>query len=322
MRGVPSSILGLLSGTRWLPSRTGRQAGRTVGGVGEVTIPNQFELMWPTLEALRKLGGSGKIDEIVEAVIAAEGFTEEQQEVRRRPGDRMSMIEYRLAWARNGLKQVGAVENSSRGVWAITDLGRSLDRDEALTRVKAWRADYSRRYQEKRRQSQVEGDLGDEDIAVEEMAWQQVLLEQLLRMAPDAFERLAQRLLREAGFRNVEVLGRSGDGGIDGVGVYQLSLVSFPVYFQCKRWANQVGAKEVRDFRGAMVGRGEKGLLITTATFSPAARDEATRDGAPPVDLISGEDLCDLLKEYRLGVTTTVRTIEDVDVNQEFFEQL
>jgi len=282
--------------------------------------------MWPTLEALRNLGGSGRIDEIVEAVIAGERFTEEQQEVRRRPGDRMSMIEYRLAWARNGLKQIGAVENSARGVWAITDLGRSLERDEVLARAKAWRAEYSRRYHEERRQNVVDvddlDDATDEDVAVEEKEWEQVLLEQLLKMAPDAFERLAQRLLREAGFRNVEVLGRSGDGGIDGVGVYRLSLVSFPVYFQCKRWANQVPAKEVRDFRGAMAGRGEKGLLITTATFSPAARDEATRDGAPPVDLINGEDLCDLLKEHGLGVTTTIRTIEDVDVSAEFFQQL
>jgi restriction system protein len=294
--------------------------------VTEVLIPNQFELMWPTLEALSNLGGSGRIDEIVEAVIAGESFTEEQQEVRRRPGDRMSMIEYRLAWARNGLKQIGAVENSARGVWAITDLGRSLERDEVLAQVKAWRAEYSRRYHEERRQNVVDvddlDDATDEDVGVEEKEWEQVLLEQLLKMAPDAFERLAQRLLREAGFRNVEVLGRSGDGGIDGVGVYRLSLVSFPVYFQCKRWANQVPAKEVRDFRGAMAGRGEKGLLITTATFSPAARDEATRDGAPPVDLINGEDLCDLLKEHGLGVTTTIRTIEDVDVSAEFFQQL
>jgi restriction system protein len=98
-----------------------------------------------------------------------------------------------------------------------------------------------------------------------------------MQLAPDAFERLAQRLLREAGFRNVQVLGKTRDGGIDGVGVYRVSLVSFPVYFQCKRYTNQVGAGAVRDFRGAMSGRGEKGLLITTATFSPAARDEARR---------------------------------------------
>ena len=288
--------------------------------MGEVAIPNQFELMWPTLQALKRLGGSGRIDEIVESVIDTEGFTEEQQEVRRRPADRMSRIEYYLAWARNGLKNIGAIENSARGVWAITDLGRSLDEEETLERVRAWRAEYNRRYHEQRRQVPSEEAL-DEPVEVEP-DWKDVLLERLMKMPPDAFERLAQRLLREAGFRNVEVLGKSGDGGIDGVGVYRLSLVSFPVYFQCKRWANQVPAAAARDFRGAMSGQGEKGLLITTATFTPAAREEATRDGAPPVDLISGEDLCDLLKEHELGVITTTRTIEDVQVVADFFDEL
>jgi restriction system protein len=290
--------------------------------VADVAIPNQFELMWPTLQALKQLGGSGRIEEIVEAVIEAESFTEEQQEVRRKPGDRMSRIEYYLAWARNGLKNIGAIENSARGVWAITDLGRGLDEEETVERVKAWRADYNRRYHEQRRQVVPDDDDIDQVEPDGERDWKDVLLERLMKMAPVAFERLAQRLLREAGFRNVEVLGKSGDGGIDGVGVYRLSLVSFPVYFQCKRWANQVGAGAVRDFRGAMSGRGEKGLLITTATFSPAARDEATRDGAPPVDLISGEDLCDLLKDHELGVVTTTRTIEDVRVIEDFFDDV
>jgi restriction system protein len=233
----------------------------------------------------------------------------------------MSRIEYYLAWARNGLKNIGAIENSARGVWAITDLGRGLGEAEAIDRVKAWRAEYSRRYHEARRQAPAEDELDEVEPDVER-EWKDVLIERLMKMPPDAFERLAQRLLREAGFRNVEVLGKSGDGGIDGVGVYRLSLVSFPVYFQCKRWANQVTAGAVRDFRGAMSGRGEKGLLITTATFSPAAREEATRDGAPPVDLISGEDLCDLLKEHELGVVTTTRTIEDIRVIEDFFDEL
>ena len=136
--------------------------------------------------------------------------------------------------------------------------------------------------------------------------WQTTLLQRLLEMSPAAFERLTQRLLREAGFREVEVLGRSGDGGLDGVGVYRLSLVSFPIYFQCKRYSGSVPSSAVRDFRGAMAGRGEKGLLVTTGTFTRGARDEASRDGAPPVQLIDGEDLCDLLQEYRLGVATRV----------------
>ena len=143
----------------------------------------------------------------------------------------------------------------------------------------------------------------------------------LLEMSADAFERLAQRLLREAGFRDVEVLGRSGDGGLDGVGVYRLSLVSFPLYFQCKRYKGTVSASAVRDFRGAMAGRGEKGLLITTGVFTRGAREESSRDGAPPVELIDGDGLCDLLKEHELGVRIKIRRVEDVTVDPGFFDQ-
>jgi restriction system protein len=151
------------------------------------------------------------------------------------------------------------------------------------------------------------------------LSWKEEILGLLLGMSPSAFERLSKRLLREAGFINVAVLGQSGDGGLDGIGVYRLSLVSFPVFFQCKRWKGSVGPKEVRDFRGAMTGRGEKGLLITTGSFTKDARIEATRDGAPPVDLVDGDRLCDLLKEFRLGVDVVSRQVEVVDVISDFF---
>ncbi len=141
-------------------------------------------------------------------------------------------------------------------------------------------------------------------------------------MEPDAFERLAQRLMREAGFTNVDVLGRSGDGGLDGVGTYRQSLVSWTVYFQCKRYQGSVSSAAVRDFRGAMSGRGEKGLLITTGTFTASAKDEATRDGAPSLDLVDGARLCDLLRDYGLGMAATPRTVYDVTVHSEFFEAL
>jgi len=141
-------------------------------------------------------------------------------------------------------------------------------------------------------------------------------------MSPDAFERLARRLLREAGFDSATVTGRSGDGGIDGLGVYRLGLVSFPVFFQCKRYQGSVGPGAVRDFRGAMAGRGDKGLLITTGTFTADAKKEATRDGAPPIDLIDGDRLCELLKRYDLGVHTMTRTVEDVTVDSAFFAEI
>lgn len=139
-------------------------------------------------------------------------------------------------------------------------------------------------------------------------------------MSPDAFERLAQRLLREAGFVKVEVTGRSGDGGIDGIGVLRVNLLSFQVLFQCKRYQGSVGSGAVRDFRGAMVGRSDKGLIITTGTFSGDAKKEATRDGAPPIELIEGDSLCDLLKGLKLGVATEM--VERVIVDAEWFAKV
>lgn len=188
--------------------------------------------------------------------------------------------------------------------------------EEMDTATKAWRADVQLRARQKRAQEEDGAEPSDE-----ESSWKDQLVDRLLKVSPEGFERLAQRLLREAGFVNVTVLGRSGDGGLDGVGVYRLSLVSFPVYFQCKRYKGSVTAGAVRDFRGAMAGRGEKGLLITTGSFTKEAQNEANRDGAPPVEVIDGEALCALLREFRLGVEVRQRIEEDIAVNPAFFDE-
>ena len=278
-------------------------------------IPQYHELMWPVLQALRQLGDSATVREMYERVVENEGFTEEQQAVPTKDG-RMSEIEYRLHWARTHLRAIGAIENSSRGVWAITEKGQTISEPEMHEASKVWRAEVRAKRLAKKAAT---GDVDDDHD--EEMDWKDALIARLLALPPSGFERLAQRLLREAGFINVDVTGKSNDGGIDGVGVYRLSLVSFPVYFQCKRYKNTVGPEVVRDFRGAMVGRGEKGLLITTASFTKSATAEANRDGAPPVELIDGDRLCDLLREFRLGVTVTQRVEEDVAVVESFFDE-
>ena len=162
-------------------------------------------------------------------------------------------------------------------------------------------------------------DEGD-DAGGGELGWKEQLLAHLLQVSPGGFERLAQRILREAGFTNVAVTGKSGDGGIDGLGTYRLSLVSFPIFFQCKRYRGTVGSRDIRDFRGAMVGRGEKGLFITTGTFTRDAQREASRDGAAPIELVDGDQLCELLKQYRLGVVVEPRVVEDVSVRPDFFD--
>jgi restriction system protein len=199
----------------------------------------------------------------------------------------------------------------------VTDLGRAMGESDVLDALARFRADMRERQRSKgrrrRRRATTNGEGDGED-------WKDALLEALLAMSPGAFERLAQRLLREAGFINVNVTGRAGDGGIDGLGVYRLSLVGFPVFFQCKRYRSSVGAGAVRDFRGAMAGRGDKGLLITTGSFTVDAKTEALRDGAPPIDLIDGERLCELLKEYGIGVRVETRVVEDVTVDTAYFD--
>lgn len=281
-------------------------------------VPSYKDLLWPTLRAVREIGDSGTIEEIVEKAIELEGFTEEQQKIPHGDGP-TSEIEYRIAWARTYLKGMGALDNSKRGVWSTTELGRSMTQQDIAERHSAYLVKLREARKAKRASEELTGGGGETGDTQD---WKEQLIVQLLAIPPDRFERLARRLLREAGFISATVTGQSGDGGIDGIGVYRLSLLSFPVFFQCKRYRGSVGAGTVRDFRGAMSGRGDKGLLITTGSFTAEAKQEATRDGAPPVDLIDGDRLCDLLREYELGVRRTIRQIEEVEVVPEFFADI
>lgn len=282
-------------------------------------VPTYDQLMWPALEALKLMGGSASNDELLAKVIEITGVPDDVASVIH-TDHRQTKLSYNLAWAKTYLKRAGAVENSTRGVWSITDLGEKLTAQEAaLIPAAVRKEDYERRRREdEERQVAAENDEDGSDPDTEEH-WKATLLRNLQSMKSDAFERLAQRILREAGFTRVEVTGRSGDGGIDGVGILKTNhLLSFTTLFQCKRYVGTVGASAVRDFRGAMVGRSDKGLILTTGTFSADARREATRDGAPPIDLIDGDNLCDLLKSLKLGVRTEL--IERVIVDREWIE--
>jgi restriction system protein len=280
--------------------------------MAKVKIPTYDALMNPVVQALKSLGGSGTIEEINNKVIEIAGFTDKQLEVLHNPEKGgMSEIEYRLAWSRTYLKKYGVLENSSRGVWALTPEGSKFDQVDGkeVARVVREQMAEARRAAEDKLEEPEEAE-----------SWRDELLGALLKMEPPAFERLVQRMLRESGFVQVEVTGRSGDGGIDGKGIMRLGgLLSFHVIFQCKRWQGAVGASQVRDFRGAMVGRADKGLLITTGTFTKDAMREATRDGAPAIDLIDGDQLLDKLKEFNLGVQTRKVEIEQVTVDHDWF---
>lgn len=291
------------------------------------SLPDLAGMMVATVDALRALGGSATIAELDEKVIELEGLSEDEQSFFMRGDENKPRVNYYLSWARTYLKRGEALENSKRGVWALTDKGTTLKTYEAAKAIydkvqleERERARKKRLAAKNKTPEKIVPEFGAEpEVESEDNAdWQSKLLAAMSAMSSDGFERLAQRLLREAGFTKVEVRGKSGDGGIDGVGVLRVNLVSFQVYFQCKKWVGSVGSKEIRDFRGAMQGRADKGLFITTGRFTAQASDEATRDGATAIDLIDGPRLCDLLKERGLGVRTDM--VEEVSVDAEWFK--
>lgn len=273
------------------------------------------QLINPCLQALHNLGGSGTNDEIEAEVSKLLKLSEDQaNEIHR---GNVTKLDYRLRWARNYLKRAGLLDNSSRGVWSLTDKGKSLkkvDVKELVRQVAALSATAKKR-------KQFEEPAEETEDEVDELNWQEDLLDVIKAIPAAAFERLSQRLLRELGFKNVEITGKAGDGGIDGKGILNIgSIITFRVVFQCKRYRDTVSAGVVRDFRGAVQGRADKGLLITTGTFTRDARAEAQRDGALAIDLMDGNELAQKLKELALGVT--VEMVERVTVNAEWFQNL
>jgi restriction system protein len=287
-------------------------------------VPTFDVMLLPTVKALKMLGGSGTTEEIYDKVAQILHLPDHVLEI---PHGSTSQgaVEYRLAWSRTYLKKYGLIENSARGVWSLVSTSIDLDNLDAKDIVKSVKESDKKKIAPKNSFVPVEisddSELGTSVEALEEIAWHQQLHNLLLSLSPDAFERLAQRMLRESGFTQVQVTGKSGDGGIDGVGIARISgFLSFHVLFQCKRYQGSVTASQVRDFRGAMQGRTDKGLLITTGTFTRDAIKEATRDGAPPIDLIDGEQLVLRLKELGLGVKIIM--IESIEVDANWFAKI
>jgi len=268
----------------------------------------------PVSKALHELGGSGSIEEINSKVIEQQKYPSEIIDILHGDGP-STEIEYRLAWSRTYLKKYGILENSSRGIWAIANDKNDIKEinpkevvDFVLSLSKA-------------KKSKTNDDIDVEESETEAKTWQEELMELLLAMSPDAFERLIQRILRESGFTQVEVTGKTGDGGIDGKGIFKIAgLISFNVLFQFKRWQNSVAASDIRDFRGALQGRADKGLFATTGGFTRDAIKEASRDGATPIDLLDGESLTNKIKELKLGIS--IETVEKISINKKWFENI
>lgn len=281
-------------------------------------MPKYHELMNSLLKALHELGGSGSIEEISAKVSELLDLPEDVLSMPHDPEkSSQTELEYRLAWARTYLKKYGIIDNSERGVWAIVPEKKELTSINPKEVVKIVR-EINRKEREERRSTEQT----DEELPEEAETWRSKLHHVLTKeLLPDAFERLVKRMLRESGFVQVEVTGRTGDAGIDGKGIVRVGgLLSFHVLFQCKKYQGSVSVGAIRDFRGALIGRADKGLFVTTGTFTRDAIREATRDGATPIDLMDGDQLADKLKELRLGIKTEM--VENVDVDMSWFKNI
>jgi restriction system protein len=272
----------------------------------------------PLLDALRELGGSGTPDEVVERIAGDLKLSDEVQNKLLPSGE--PRYRNQVAWARFYLVREGLLDSSRRGVWSLTERGRSttLTHQQAREIFLKW----VRIFQEQRREKESKAG-PPEKIAAEATGttpneYRTAITDVLLKLPAAGFERLCQRVLREAGFTQVVVTGRSGDGGIDGYGTLSVNpLVSFKVLFQCKRFSKSVSPSHVRDFRGGMAGRADKGIILTTGAFTAEARREASRDGVPPIELIDGEKLIDMLEQLELGL----RPIKTYEIDHAFFKE-
>lgn len=261
--------------------------------------PEFVRFFRPIMEALKEKGGSGTTSEIIDRAVEILGLSEAEQNQELESGG--SKVRNQAQWARLYLVRGGLLDSSARGVWKVTEKGSQIDLSQYD--FAALFKEVQRRFQEERklRKQREDEEVDEVEDAAED--YRLGVLDILRSLPPEGFERLCQRLLRESGFEQVVVTGRSGDGGIDGLGILQVNpFVSFNVLFQCKRYTGSVTPSQIRDFRGAMQGRADKGIIMTTGTFTVEAKKEARRDGAPPIELVDGDDLVKLFEGLEFGL--------------------
>jgi restriction system protein len=275
--------------------------------------PKFIQYLDPVLKALKALGGSGRPAEVTEKVAQIKNVSEADQQETLRSG--VLRFANQVAFARQYLVWSGYVDASKRGVWSLTEKGLATPEITDADAVRLYKEQQALHSSVKDEAEQEEAEEGSPEPPE---SYKKKLLAILQSLPPAGFERLCQRLLRESNFEEVDVTGRSGDGGIDGIGIVKVNqFVTFKVLFQCKRYISAVSASQVRDFRGAMQGRADKAIILTTGTFTKDAQKEAVRDGVPPIELVDGKRLIALFEELEFGLKP--RTTYDVDVN--FFEQ-
>jgi restriction system protein len=274
--------------------------------------------MGPVLDALRALGGKASPRECSDWIAEKYKLSSEVLDAKMKSGS--ERFHNQVQWARQYLVWEGLIDSTQRGVWTLTPKGAKGHLDESASRAifLKWVGIFAEaRQKNPAAPSAKVVEPISEEVAPEEIE-EQELIDVLLSLPPEGFERLCKRLLHEYGLELVVVLGKSHDGGIDGRGVLRLNpFVSLKVMFQCKRISGSVSRAQVGDFRNATMGRAEKGIFITTGTYSTDAKREAEREGVLPIELVDGERLVELFQAKQLGL----RQKQVYEIDQAFFDQ-
>lgn len=268
--------------------------------------------MGPLLDALRELGDSSTPQEASDLIALRCHVSDEKKEELMQSGT--ARFHNQVCWARQYLVWEGLIGSAKRGIWTLTESGkkRTLSIGESRAIFAKWVAIHTKQRKDKEEKKES-GEISKADeIDLPTIDEQFDLLGILQKMTPSGFERFCRYLLRVYGFERVEVTPAGKDGGIDGYGVLQLNpFVSFKVIFQCKRYKNTVSRAQVGDLRNAMIGRADKGIMITTGNFSEDAKREAVREGAPAIELIDGNDLVRMLEKEEIGLRP--KTVFEID---------
>jgi restriction system protein len=293
----------------------------------DFNLPKPFRFVIPITEVLKETGGSGKTGEVIDLVIEKEKIPDEELQKKRKNG--MPIINNQIHWSSWILSKMGLLDKSNRGVWSLTEKG--LNKKLSIEDLQEFHNERKRIEKEERQKKKlviedsdkdtenlVSEDQKEEDELDEIFDYKAALLNILQELPPPGFERICQRLLRESGFEQVTVTGKSGDGGIDGIGILQVNpFVSFKVLFQCKRYQGSVTPSQVRDFRGAMIGRADKGIIMTTGTFTTEAKREARREGVSPIEIVDGEKIVEMFETLELGLKPT----KTYEIDEKFFDE-
>jgi restriction system protein len=279
--------------------------------------PEFLKYVIPVLTTLQANGGAGDSSNVIEQIIEKLGITEEELENATSNGQ--SRIRNQIQWSRFYLFKAGLIDNAQRGIWRLTNEGleKKLSDEDVYTLFKEVQEIVKKSPIDPPKKTKKKFEKKFEDGATEDEEHSIGLLNIILQLPPVGFEKLCKRLLIEIGINDITITGGSGDQGIDGKGLVKLNdVVSLNIVFQCKRYKETVSPHHVRDFRGAMQGRGEKGLIITTGRFTKEAKNEANREGVTPIELIDGDRLVELFEKHNLGL----KPVTVFEIDHEFFK--